>query len=119
MAKEFKVPPVIFPSSGTPSNSTNERRQPQSPSIPFVTFDIGSGSGPTSLTNPLFIGPPIGVCVNFEDEPPLLNELGINTRQIWNKAMSILIPFKLNPRIHEDADLSSPFVLMMAFGLFQ
>uniref|UniRef100_A0A7N0VBP2 Protein YIP n=1 Tax=Kalanchoe fedtschenkoi TaxID=63787 RepID=A0A7N0VBP2_KALFE len=110
MAKEFNLPPVIFPSGGTPSISTNQRRQPHppsrpasNPSIPFVAFDIGIGSAASSgLPNGRL---PVGVNADFEDELPLLEELGINTR--------------LNPHIHEDADLSGPFVLMMAFGLFQ
>uniref|UniRef100_A0A7N0V9A6 Protein YIP n=1 Tax=Kalanchoe fedtschenkoi TaxID=63787 RepID=A0A7N0V9A6_KALFE len=122
MAKEFNLPPVIFPSGGTPSISTNQRRQPHppsrpasNPSIPFVAFDIGSAAS-SGLPNGRL---PVRVNADFEDEPTLMEELGINTRQIWHKIVSILIPFKLNPHIHEDADLSGPFVLMMAFGLFQ
>ena len=56
---------------------------------------------------------------SFEDEPPLLEELGINTKQIWNKTISILNPFRVKSDLHEDADLSGPFLFLMAFGLFQ
>ncbi|XP_057980105.1 uncharacterized protein LOC131165943 [Malania oleifera] len=132
MSKEFNVPPVVFPSGGNPGPSAQTRRptapfQPPrsaSPSIPFMSFDVGSAAAAaasatsTSFSAPQYGGPGIGVGV-FEDEPPLLEELGINTKQIWNKTISILIPFRLNPNLHEDADLSGPFLLIMAFGLFQ
>lgn len=61
----------------------------------------------------------MGIGTGFEDEPPLLEELGINTRQIWSKTVSIANPFRVNPNLHEDADLSGPFLFVMAFGLFQ
>lgn len=57
------------------------------------------------------------------DEPPLLEELGINTKQIWSKTSSILNPIRTNHKnhhnLHENADLSGPFILLMSFGLFQ
>lgn len=55
----------------------------------------------------------------FEDEPPLLEELGINTRQIWRKTVSILNPIRSDPSLHEDGDLSGPFMFLLSFGLFQ
>lgn len=133
MAKEFNVPPVVFPAGGNPATSSaQQRRQPAAPfqpprpssnqtSIPFMSFDIGSAPSSTSFSTPQFGGgaPPIGIGSNFEDEPPLLEELGINTKQIWNKTVSILVPFRVNPNLHEDADLSGPFLFIMAFGLFQ
>ncbi|CAM8889100.1 hypothetical protein QQ045_027037 [Rhodiola kirilowii] len=127
MAKEFNVPPVIFPTGGNPVSSAQQRRQPTAPfqpprpassAIPFMSFDIGSAPASASFSNS-FSGPPIGVSANFEDEPPLLEELGINTKQIWNKTVSILMPFRINSKLHEDADLSGPFLLIVAFGLFQ
>lgn len=87
-----------------------------------MSFDMGSIA--TSLPPPNY-GPSStvigggGYGGRFEDEPPLLEELGINTKQIWHKTISILIPFKLNPDLHEHADLSGPFIFLMAFGLFQ
>uniref|UniRef100_A0A453IBC3 Protein YIP n=2 Tax=Aegilops tauschii subsp. strangulata TaxID=200361 RepID=A0A453IBC3_AEGTS len=54
------------------------------------------------------------------DEPPLLEELGINTRQIWRKTLSILHPLRsADPSLHADADLSGPFLFLLSFGLFQ
>ncbi|KAH7841404.1 hypothetical protein Vadar_029518 [Vaccinium darrowii] len=138
MSKDFNVPPVIFPSGGNPSTGTTQnRRLPTAPfqpsrssssnpnAIPFMSFDIGSAaaSSSTSFSAPQFgsansIGV-IGGGMGFDDEPPLLEELGINTRQIYTKTVSILNPLRVNANLHEDADLSGPFLFLMAFGLFQ
>lgn len=136
MAKEFSVPPVVFPSNdGNPSVQSHGRSPNVAPSfqqprpanagasvdIPFMSFDIGSSSASSSFSGPVFAGniyAPGGASF-FEEEPPLLEELGINTRQIWRKTKSILNPIRVNANLHEDADLSGPFLFLMAFGLFQ
>ncbi|KAJ4772735.1 Protein YIPF [Rhynchospora pubera] len=129
MAKEFSVRPVIFPSS-TPSTPYTRRPGSSSPPppfqtaprtsspLPFIPFDIPSTS---SAPPPLYSGVPIASSSSgyFEDEPPLLEELGINTRQIWRKTVSILNPIRLDPVLHEDGDLSGPFMFLLSFGLFQ
>ncbi|KAK4359752.1 hypothetical protein RND71_021981 [Anisodus tanguticus] len=127
MAKEFNVPPVVFPSGGNPG--PQQRRLPtapfqppksSNPSIPFMSFDVGSAAASTSFSTPQFATTTItGGSTGFEDEPPLLEELGINTKQIYQKTLSILNPFRVKPDLHEDADLSGPFIFLMAFGLFQ
>lgn len=83
--------------------------------LPFLSFDLNSAS--TS-----FAPPPKTVYTGsgfFEDEPPLLEELGINTTLIMRKTLSILNPIRINSDLHEDSDLSGPFVFFMLFGLFQ
>ncbi|KAJ8551510.1 hypothetical protein K7X08_021525 [Anisodus acutangulus] len=127
MAKEFNVPPVVFPSGGNPG--PQQRRLPtapfqppksSNPSIPFMSFDVGSAAASTSFSTPQFATTTItGGSTGFEDEPPLLEELGINTKQIYQKTVSILNPFRVKPDLHEDADLSGPFIFLMTFGLFQ
>ncbi|XP_044461756.1 protein YIPF5 homolog [Mangifera indica] len=123
MAKEFSVPPVIFPSGGNPSTTTRVPTAPFQPNrpaassaIPFMSFDIGT-SAPAytgSISTSSSSGP-----TSFEDEEPLLDELGIHPDQIWKKTRSILNPFRVNPNVHKDSDLSGPIVLYLAFGLFQ
>ncbi|KAL3523651.1 hypothetical protein ACH5RR_016485 [Cinchona calisaya] len=134
MAKEFNVPPVIFPAGGNPGPGIGpgaQQRRPtapfqpprsSNPSIPFMSFDVGSAAASTSFSTPQFAPTTIGGGgggTGFEDEPPLLEELGINTKQIYQKTISILNPFRVKPDLHEDADLSGPFLFLMAFGLFQ
>ncbi|WOG86105.1 hypothetical protein DCAR_0205303 [Daucus carota subsp. sativus] len=124
MANDFKFPPVVFPSGGNPSPGSQRRpatapfQSPRSsnPGIPFLSFDVGAAA--TSFPPPQFSSSG-SIPGGFEDEPPLLEELGINTKQIWNKTMSILNPFRVKPDLHEDSDLSGPFLFLMAFGLFQ
>ncbi|XP_043815909.1 protein YIPF5 homolog isoform X1 [Manihot esculenta] len=133
MTKDFAVPPVIFPSGGNPTvgsaSNMQQRRvatapfQPPRPSnsgIPFMSFEIGSattapyGAGPIGGGSTLSSGG-----VNFEDEEPLLDELGIHPDQIWRKTKSILNPFRVNPTFHKDSDLSGPIFLYLSLCLFQ
>ncbi|XP_016506547.1 uncharacterized protein LOC107824313 [Nicotiana tabacum] len=128
MAKQFNVPPVVFPSDG--NVGAQHRRPPTAPfqppkssnrSIPFMSFDVTSVAASTSFSTPHFASTTIGSggSTGFEDEPPLLEELGINTKQIYQKTLSILNPFKIKSDLHEDGDLSGPFIFLMSFGLFQ
>ncbi|KAL6545432.1 hypothetical protein OROGR_009306 [Orobanche gracilis] len=128
------VPPVVFPSGGgatAPSSGGGQQRRfptppfqpPRSsnPGLPFLAFDINSAAASTSFSAapkfPSIIGG--GGYTSFEDEPPLLEELGINTKQIYQKTLSVINPFRINYHLHENADLSGPFLFLMAFGLFQ
>ncbi|CAL0326743.1 unnamed protein product [Lupinus luteus] len=122
--KEFKIPPVSFP-AGIPAPNLPQRRVPNPPfqpnsSIPFMSFDIGSAAASTS-SGPIYTGPigGGGGSANFEDEEPLLDELGIHPDQIWSKIRSVLNPFRVNHTIHKDSDLSGPILLYMSFCLFQ
>ncbi|KAJ0089214.1 hypothetical protein Patl1_32487 [Pistacia atlantica] len=131
MTKEFTVPPVIFPAGGNPSatSNINQRQVPTAPfqpnraassSIPFMSFDIGSASafashGGSIASSTSSLGGP----ASFDDEEPLLDELGIHPDQIWKKTKSILNPFRVNPTVHKDSDLSGPIFLYLSFGLFQ
>ncbi|KAJ7974898.1 Protein YIPF [Quillaja saponaria] len=127
MSKEFNVPPVVFPSGGKPGPTATTQLRPTAPfqprpsnPIPFMSFDVGSAAASTSFPAPQFGSGSIGSSsTNFGEEPPLLEELGINTKQICSKTISILNPFRATPNLHDDADLSGPFLFLMAFGLFQ
>ena len=55
----------------------------------------------------------------YADEPPLLEELGINFDQIQQKTYAVLNPFrKPDPTILQDSDLAGPLVFCLAFGCF-
>lgn len=56
---------------------------------------------------------------SIDNEPPLLEELGINFEHIVQKTISVLNPFrKTDPAIIQDADLAGPLVFGLAFGSF-
>lgn len=56
---------------------------------------------------------------DFDDEPPLLEELGINFEHIWQKTLSVLNPLKAtDPHIMDDTDLTGPLLFCLAFGGF-
>lgn len=130
MTKEFAVPPVVFPTGSSPAGGNmNQRRVPTAPfqpprpsassAIPFMSFDIGSAASSSSafggsISQSVSSGP-----TSFEEEEPLLDELGIHPDQIWQKTKTILNPFRINPHVHKDADLSGPIFLYLSFCLFQ
>ncbi|KAL8120702.1 hypothetical protein AgCh_017763 [Apium graveolens] len=93
MAKQFNVPPVIFPSGNNPNpNLTAQRNRPatapfQPPrstpsSLPFMSFDIGTVA--TSLPPPLYGASTAVIGGGFDDEPPLLEELDYTCHDLYN-----------------------------------
>lgn len=53
----------------------------------------------------------------FEDEPPLLEELGINFDHISKKTLAVLNPFtNSDPSIVNETDLAGPLVFCLALG---
>nr|CCA20797.1 conserved hypothetical protein [Albugo laibachii Nc14] len=55
---------------------------------------------------------------DYDNEPPLLEELGIHFEQIWVKTQSVLLPMKqINEHILDDADLAGPLVYCFVFGM--
>ncbi|KAK2709702.1 protein YIPF5-like [Artemia franciscana] len=54
---------------------------------------------------------------DFEDEPPLLKELGINPDHIVQITLGVLNPFKqTDPKILQDTDLAGPLLFGFLFG---
>jgi len=109
----------------------------------FQSFDYSSQAPPTSSapqnpmtyttasTQPTFFVPGPSIMTPaaspedpnpgdaFEDEPPLLEELGINPDAILQKTLTVLNPMRqTDPNILQDTDLAGPLVFCMAFGSF-
>ncbi|KAM5193470.1 protein YIPF7 isoform 2-T2 [Mantella aurantiaca] len=54
---------------------------------------------------------------NFVDEPPLLEELGINFNHIWQKTLTVLNPWKpADGSIMNETDLTGPLMFCFALG---
>lgn len=54
---------------------------------------------------------------NYDDEPPLMEELGINFDHITQKTLAVLNPLKqADHTIMQDTDLAGPLVFCLAFG---
>ncbi|CAH8849027.1 unnamed protein product [Trichobilharzia szidati] len=54
---------------------------------------------------------------DYENEPPLLEELGINFSHIIQKTSSVLLPFKESSQeVLDDTDLAGPLVFCLLFG---
>lgn len=56
---------------------------------------------------------------DFDNEPPLLEELGINPNHILQKTLSVLNPFRTTDQtILQDTDLAGPLVFCLTLGSF-
>ncbi|CAG8644987.1 12925_t:CDS:2 [Funneliformis caledonium] len=54
----------------------------------------------------------------FDDEPPLLEELGINFSHIKTKSLAVLNPLKIaDKNIMDDTDLAGPLLFCLVFGV--
>ncbi|KAJ2226730.1 hypothetical protein H4R99_005335 [Coemansia sp. RSA 1722] len=55
----------------------------------------------------------------FPNEPPLLEELGINFQHIKSKTLAVLNPFKpLDTEIYDDSDMAGPLLFILVLGTF-
>jgi len=55
----------------------------------------------------------------FDDEPPLLEELGINPSHIFQKTLAVLNPMRgTEQQILQDTDMAGPLVFCLALGGF-
>ncbi|EPS43545.1 hypothetical protein H072_2471 [Dactylellina haptotyla CBS 200.50] len=55
----------------------------------------------------------------YDDEPPLLEELGINFRHIKMKTLAVLNPMaSMDQHIMDDSDLAGPILFCFMFGTF-
>ncbi|XP_066173166.1 protein YIPF7 [Sylvia atricapilla] len=61
--------------------------------------------------------PQLGYTDGFDEEPPLLEELGINFEHIWQKTLTVLNPMKpADGSIMNETDLTGPMVFCLALG---
>lgn len=54
---------------------------------------------------------------DFENEPPILEELGINVEHIWMRIQGVAFFKKIEEDVLVDADLSGPLVICLALGV--
>lgn len=55
---------------------------------------------------------------DYENEPPLLEELGVNFDHVFSKTKAVVIPTsRLSESILEDADLAGPLFYCLALGM--
>ncbi|XP_068701701.1 protein YIPF5-like [Montipora foliosa] len=123
-----QVPTYNYPSSSAPNS---QGFYDSSTSYGYggnFPYDYGA-SGPTTMSSSIDGGYGMQGSMkprqtsedytSFEDEPPLLEELGINFEHIWQKTLSVLNPLQhTEANIMDDTDLAGPLVFCLAFGGF-
>lgn len=75
---------------------------------------------PVSASNQTYVASLYSIATgSFDDEPPLLEELGINFDHIIKKTVTVIHPMKpVDPHIMDDTDLAGPLVFAMLLGSF-
>eukprot|EP00164_Ancoracysta_twista_P000528 GFYU01000706.1.p1 GENE.GFYU01000706.1~~GFYU01000706.1.p1 ORF type:complete len:252 (-),score=57.71 GFYU01000706.1:161-916(-) len=79
----------------------------------------GAGGGAFGgFTGGSFSGAGGAAPVNYDDEPPLLEELGINFDHIYTKTYAVLHPRKgVDAHLMDDTDLAGPLVFCLLLGV--
>ncbi|TVU37094.1 hypothetical protein EJB05_10385 [Eragrostis curvula] len=103
---------------------------------PLLPFYNTTTTTATAAHNPPHVAPPppapkqvvyssyaAGRGCFLEEEPPLLEELGIDIDRIRRKAVSVLLhpihAADMDPSLHADPDLSGPLLILLAFTFVQ
>ncbi|XP_078266739.1 protein YIPF5-like [Rhinoraja longicauda] len=87
------------------------------PSAMTQTSELYAGHflQPSEIYTPF--GPTSTIYGGTDDEPPLLEEIGINFDHIWQKTLTVLNPMKpADGSIMKETDLAGPIVFCLAFG---
>lgn len=108
--------PNAPPSSAPPGDfyQTSYGPSPGQPAPPNMAAANG-GAAPNDAQ--YYMAPPSQSTTSFEDEPPLLEELGINMPAVIAKARLVANPFsKIDSTFADDADMTGPLLLCLALG---
>ncbi|XP_063315995.1 protein YIPF7 [Pelobates fuscus] len=105
---------------GTVTNRLYEKNryvssQPEFTNPGFVPFPMDqSGMMYATPYNPPYLSEH---SEHFDNEPPLLEELGINFEHIWQKTLTVLNPWKpADGNIMNETDLTGPMLFCFALG---
>ncbi|XP_067914998.1 protein YIPF5-like [Heterodontus francisci] len=83
--------------------------------IPSSHLFAGRILQPPEMYTPF--SPSSAIYDDTDDEPPLLEEIGINFDHIWQKTLTVLNPMKpADGSIMNETDLTGPIVFCSAFG---
>lgn len=76
-----------------------------------------SSTAPNQMEQQYYVPPTSQSTTSFEDEPPLLEELGINLPAVFAKARLVANPFsRIDSTFADDADMTGPVVLCLLLG---
>ncbi|EDL37797.1 Yip1 domain family, member 7, isoform CRA_a, partial [Mus musculus] len=104
----------IFPHSIHRPQATEQPSSPAPPEM-FLPSDYGGQLfQPASNLDYYSQSPSVDT---FDEEPPLLEELGINFDHIWQKTLTVLNPMKpADGSIMNETDLTGPILFCVALG---
>ncbi len=92
--------------------------QPMQPMTPMTPMQPNYNNTGAPSTTPNFGSSNFGSAIpNFDHEPPLLEELGVNPKKIYLKTITVINPMKaVDESIMDDADLAGPITFVGLLG---
>eukprot|EP00922_Rhytidocystis_sp_ex-Travisia-forbesii_P005764 GHVS01008382.1.p1 GENE.GHVS01008382.1~~GHVS01008382.1.p1 ORF type:complete len:371 (-),score=60.28 GHVS01008382.1:49-1041(-) len=98
-----------------------QHHQPSSPPCSPPSGHIGpveprASAFNSSLSSASLQTPPSSSSCDFQDDPPLLGELGINPDHILKRMRSVLFFYKLDHYLLVDSDMCGPLVVVLILG---
>lgn len=117
-AEQFPAAPQFGQFDYTQSSASNPQQYPEASYYsPAPNAYAASNAYTGSIMTPDANTQYAGETSDFENEPPLMEELGINFEHICHKTLAVLNPLKqANAEIMQDTDLAGPLVFCFAFG---
>lgn len=91
------------------------------PGAGFLSGPMGGGSAPMKAA-PSNAGPIAAADEDYENEPPLMEELGINLEHIAAKSKAVILPYtkyaseRLDSQLMEDTDMAGPLCFALLLG---
>eukprot|EP00933_Yihiella_yeosuensis_P040464 TRINITY_DN34771_c0_g1_i1.p1 TRINITY_DN34771_c0_g1~~TRINITY_DN34771_c0_g1_i1.p1 ORF type:complete len:266 (-),score=61.61 TRINITY_DN34771_c0_g1_i1:25-822(-) len=111
--------------SAAPTGSIGGPMQPGAPAAPVQAPSGSFGQQPGMFSGSMqpgnfpqpSVSSPTGFDDDYENEPPLLEELGINLEHIVLRMQGVAFFKKLDEDILRDADLSGPLLICLTLGV--
>ncbi|MEM7496003.1 MAG: YIP1 family protein [Myxococcota bacterium] len=106
--------PTAPPSNAPPSDFYQTNYGPPAGGVPTNTNPSANGPRPDAS---YYLAPSSQATTSFEDEPPLLEELGINVPAVIAKAKLVANPFsRIDSTFADEADMTGPLLLCLLLG---
>ena len=106
--------PSPYPDSSLSYYSTSYAQTPTAHSAPSASASASSSQA--NLFGSMDSSSAPSSSSSFDEDLPLLEELGINPKDIWQRTLSVSLPFFPLPANEDSSDLAGPFCFCLMLG---
>ena len=108
--------PSAYPDSSLSYYSTSYSQQPPSTQVTPSAMSSAASPSAANLFGSMDSTAAPSSSSSFEEDLPLLEELGINPKDIWQRTLSVSLPFFPLPTNDDSSDLAGPFCFCLLLG---